>query len=149
MFGNNKREDVERLLRGSRNMDRMKSEIESFVKIIAFFLTHTAPADFGYDENPKKFTFEFEHCRWLISVIVENSKIVEAKIICEIPTSIYDVWYKTYQFDAVKGVTNQQMKLYDVRKIYDKLPDIEEKLRMRFRWNRILKPIIEASEMKF
>ena len=151
----NKRKKVAQLIQGLQNLDRTKSEIETFVKIVAYFLTHASVSNFL--DNPPKFNngqciMELTESRWIINVETDCTfNVIKAGIRCELSQVPKNTgWFLIYQYDAVKNVTNLQMNVSWARKVYGELPAFEEQLANNFHgWNIIVRPLIEASEMKF
>lgn len=143
-----KKGEIDQLIRGSKNMDRMQQEIDLFVKLIAYFLTHTAPGNFYTHKNP--YVFDNDGCRWVIDLTLHDTRgVIEGKIKC-LMANQNNGWFLVYQYDCIKKVTNQQITIWKIKEIYETLPKFEEQLRQEFYgWTPTIKPFIEASKIKF
>ncbi len=143
----NRWKKVNDLIRGSKNIDRMKSEIDLFVRLVAYFLSE--PRSFSNCNSP--YIFKADPFRWTLDIEVKEFKVIKGKIKCERRTETeVQNWFLIYEYDGIKNVTNKQLPVYYVREIYERLPVFEKKLScLLYYWNDTLHPFIEASEIKF
>ncbi len=149
MFSDKKRKRLNRLIKGLENLDRMRKEIRSFVQIIAYYIKHASVSDL----NKKDWLIDIDDVvRLKINIgIVERPNIPVAilPISIEFEFQGEKKWYQIFLYDGAGNKVTKEMNGSYVRRVFQKLPEFEEKLQSQMEnWERGLLTILAASEEK-